>query len=106
MKRNRFSVEQIISILKEYEAGARMVDLSCKSMGSASRVSITGSRSMGDERKRGKVLKAAGGRERQVEAPAGGDEVRQQGIEGVGIKKVVTPGGALPERATHGATSV
>lgn len=30
MKHNRFSVERIISILKEYEAGARMADLSRK----------------------------------------------------------------------------
>ena len=30
MKHNRFSEEQIIAILKEYEAGARMADLSRK----------------------------------------------------------------------------
>ena len=30
MKHNRFSMERIMSILKEYEAGARMADLSRK----------------------------------------------------------------------------
>ena len=92
MKHNRFSVEQIISILKEYEAGARMADLSRKHGVSEQslyrwrskygRMSVSG----------GEALEGVGEGERQVEALAERGEIRQKSAEGIVVKRLVTPG--------------
>ena len=80
MKHKRFSEEQIIGILKEYEAGVRMADLSRKHRGSEQSLyrwkSKYGGMSVSE------ALKALGERERQVEAPAGGGDIGRHGVEG------------------------
>jgi putative transposase len=93
MKRNRFTEEQIIGILKEHEAGVSVADLCRKHGVSDASIYKWKARFGGMGRLRGQAAEDAGGREHAAEAAAGRCHAGQRSAEGPLGKEVVTPAG-------------
>ncbi|RVE95640.1 hypothetical protein CN234_36270 [Sinorhizobium meliloti] len=91
MKRSKFTEEQIISILREQEAGAKTAEL-CRKHG-MSEATFYGLE--GQVRRHGcfrcEAAEGLGGRECQAEAALGGGDAGSGGVEGPFVPKVVTP---------------
>lgn len=71
MKRNRFTDEQIIGILKEHEAGTPVSEL-CRKHGISDASIYNGSQILRHGRVRSQAAEDAGGREHEAEAALGG----------------------------------
>ena len=90
MKRKRHTEEQIIAILKEYDAGMKTADL-CRKHGISEASFYNWKTKYGGLRSPRPSAEGAGERERQVEEAVGGRHARQRGAEGPTGKKMVTP---------------
>src|SRR5437868_14806767 len=91
MKRNRFTEEQIIGILKEHEAGVSVADLCRKHGVSDASIYKWKAKFGGMDVSEGQAAADTGGREHEAEAAAGGCHVGQLCAEGSLGKEVVTP---------------
>src|SRR5437016_6057760 len=89
MKRNRFSEEQIIGILKEHEAGVSVADL-CRKHKRRQHLQVE-SEVRWDGGLGGQAAEDAGGREHAAEAVAGRRHAGHCGVEGPFGKEMVTP---------------
>src|SRR3954451_17075681 len=91
MKRNRFSEEQIIGILKEHEAGVSVADLCRKHGVSDASIYKWKAKFGGMEVSEAQAAEDAGGREHAAEAVAGRRHAGHCGVEGPFGKEMVTP---------------
>jgi putative transposase len=89
MKRNRFTEEQIIGILKEHETGVSVADLCRKHGVSGASICKWKAKFGGMDVSEAKRLRR--GREHSAEASAGRCHAGQCGAEGPLGKEVVTP---------------
>ena len=92
MKRNRFSEEQIIGILKEHEAGVSVADLAA-SMASATPASTNGRPSSAGWSLGGQAAEDARGREHAAETACWPMPCSTTRLEGPLGKEMVTPAG-------------
>jgi transposase-like protein len=91
MKRARFSEEQIIAVLKEAEAGAKVSEL-CRRHGiSDATFSTWRSKYGGLEISEMRRLRPAGRRESTAEVDRGRPGTRHPGVEGRAVKKRLRP---------------
>ena len=90
MKHKRFSDEQVIGVLKEHEAGAK-VDETAGGTRSAARPSTPGGRVRRNGSERCEAAARARGGERQAEADRRGPGAGHVGDEGTARKTLVSP---------------
>ena len=96
MKRKRFSVEQIVSILKQAEVGVPVVEL-CRQAGITEQALLPveeAVRRPGD--RPGSAAETTAGRERPVEETDGGAEPGQDHAPGCADKKILKPSRCRP----------
>ena len=91
MRTSRFTDEQIIGIVKEYEAGAKLTELCRRHNVSPTTFYKWRAKYGGMAVSDAKRLRGAGGGEPAPEAAAGRHDARQPGAQRVARKKLVTP---------------
>jgi putative transposase len=87
MKKKRFTEEQIIGILREQEAGAKVADLARKYAVSEATLYNWKAKFGGMDASEAKRLKALGGRERKAEEASGGPDARGSSVARASGKK-------------------